>query len=143
MSEATVILDLVDAARELYDADLIVQGITGRTELNFMPRGAQKLDTNLPITTYSVVAAPRIVGTGVRRLVLLQVEAWISEEATDLDDLYALMDRAIELFTGPNFDTKGLDAGVSPLDSIRTGLLDPEEGTRSVGNDFTIDLKVA
>lgn len=143
MTEATKILDLVDAARQLYDADSIVQGITGRTELNFMPRGAQKLETNLPIMTYFIVAAPRIRGTGTRRLVVMQVDAWVSEENAILDDLYSLMDRAIDLFIGPNFDTFGLDAGVNPNDNIRSGLLDPEEGVRSLGEDFTIDLKVA
>ncbi len=143
MSDATPVLDLVDAMRELYDPDTAVAAITGRSVLNLVPRGAQKLEKNLPITTYVLIAAPRIRGTGTRRLVLVQVEAWISEQENTLTDLYSLMDRAIALFTGPNFDTKGVVAGVSPNDLLRDGFRDPEEGVRSLGNDFTIDLKVA
>ncbi len=145
MAEASTVLDLVDAMRQIYDDDSIVQGITGRATLNFVPRGAQKLDPNLPLTTWQLIASPRIRGTGVRRRVVVQVESWISEEETDLTKLYTLMDRAIDLFTGVNFAAVpfSLDAGVDPNDSIRSGLLDAREGVRSLGNDFTIDLKVA
>lgn len=145
MSDATPVLNLVDAMRRLYDPDAAVAAITGRTVLNFVPRGAQKLAKNLPITTYELISAPRIRGTGTRRLVLVQVESWINEQENDLEDLYDLMDRAIFLFTGPSFAAVpfSLDAGVSPLDNIRDGLRDEEEGVRSLGNDFTIDLKVA
>lgn len=128
------LLPFRDALVTIYDADSAVQAITGRSELNLVPRGAQRYEENLPALTYFVVLSPQMSGTKGRRKVLLQLEAWAEEGVGVFTELETLMDRAEVLFVGADLTAQGIDVSRVRVASRIDGPV--EDGVRSLRADF-------
>ncbi len=128
-----------DALIALYNADTLVQAVTGRTTLNLAPRGAQTQSGNLPILTYFIIDSPDFTGTKGHKDVLVQFEAWVLDTAVNLySDMETLIDRAEALFDGPSLTLQGVDASRNPIVSRRDQPLD--NGVRSIRADMEFDL---
>lgn len=139
---ANNVLDLAEALVTIYNADATVQTITGRSEFNLVPRGAQKFDDVLPVATWFVVASIPFRGTAGHTRTVIQFEVWASMQTHNLETLHDLLNRALDIFTAVNLDAQGIDAAVEATPNVRDGLLEDEDGVRSLATDFTFDLTV-
>lgn len=127
----------------LYDGDSAVRALTGRDEKNLLLDGTVS-DTPYPLTIYSFISAPKLQGTNGRRRIRMPFTAWADGRGASTDPLAvveSLMDRAVALFTGPNLQAQGVDAGVSPIDNRRDAP-NASEGIVGLTNDFLIDLTI-
>lgn len=119
----------------IYDADSAVQAVTGRTELNLLPRGVHRHEENLPVLTYFIIISPKLGGVKGSTKVSMQFEAWCKEaDANVFTKLETLIDRAEVLFVGANLNAQGIDAYRKRMNSRDDGGV--ENDVRSIRTVF-------
>lgn len=138
MTVGASLADLRNAVVDLADADAVIQGITGRTELNLIPRQSLKFVPNRPIATYSMIQAPEALGTDGRADVLIQFDVWYEPGMTTMTEAETFRERLHALFIGPSLATQGVDAAVNPIAQRRDGIEEAE--LRSLQLDVRFDL---
>ena len=123
----------------IYDGDAAVQAATGRTELNLVPRGAQRYETNLPAMTYFIVTSPQKRGTKGSRKIVVQFEAWARDDEPNVFNiLETLMDRAEALFVGTNLLAQGVD--MYRTRTVSREDIPAEDNVRGIRGVFTFDV---
>lgn len=125
-----------DAMVAIFDGDAAIETLTGRGDGNLMPRGAQKLDVNLPIITYLIVNLEERAGKSGQELFLITLEAWADMRVSTIATLTGLIDRAIDLMRGTPFNGEGLEVAVNPIGARSDG--GEEDYVRSIGRDFNL-----
>ncbi len=126
-----------DAMVAIFDGDAIIDGLTGRTGgPNLGPRGAQRVDDNLPIVTYLIVNLEERAGKSGQELFLITLEAWADMRVNTIATLTGLIDRAIALMRGLPFQGEGLSVAVNPIGARSDG--GEEDYVRSIGRDFNL-----
>lgn len=132
-------IDLLNALVTLFDADSMVQGITGRTVLNLIPRKAPMRPDNLPVATHFTVVNAEAYGTSGHRDVRLQIEVWVEADSpTAISDMHTLLDRIKAQSTGPRLATQGVDASRNSRINRADGT--SSDGVRSMRADLVFDL---
>ena len=138
MTVGVALAALRNAVVDLADADPAIQAITGRTELNLIPRQSLKFTPNRPIATYSVIQAPEAPGIAGRADVLMQFDVWYEPAMTTMTEAETFRERLHTLFIGPTLATKSVDAAVNPIAQRRDGIEEAE--LRSLQMDLRFDL---
>ena len=138
MTVGLALADLRNALVDLVDADATIEGITGRGELNLIPRQSLKFTPNRPIATYTIIQAPEAPGIEGRADVLIQFDVWFDPSMTTFTDAETFRNQLQVLFIGPTLATEGVDAAVSPIAQRRDGV--EEEELRSLQLDVRFDL---
>ncbi len=133
------VYDLLRGLKALYDADSQVQGVTGRTGNNLIPRSRLATAT-LPVTTYHLVFSGEAGGT-TRIRAMVQIDVWVDPEKGHTPaNVDTLIERAKALFTTNNLIAQSPSVDTSVYRGQRRDNFPRDDGVFGAGLDFTFEI---